>query len=527
MKYLKLIGVFIMSLGALVLSGCSDDGVKNSVDYTQMLPGRMDLTGAVSIGVKGYTGTGASRAINGEYSSAGLYKVDAAGNISAVGVYFTTDKSGNRLEHEEYLRVVPLYIYDVTDNYMIALYCSYYDKDGDIVENEYVYDKKKDEEYAIQREVPYKNLLVRKSDGKIWCVDNIIPIYEPVGIFGEDSKGTLYRLNKNDHHVYKFNLDTYSPSYEQISKSPEFNGDHLFVFDNGVFVSYYDSFYVGDFGWPNSGFQDACTWSDFKYEGYLNKVGFDGDIRRKYIPSSIFSLNGQLYAVVMESVSVNVKTLKNQGVVFFSDESIVDELNNEICVLGKFTVGDAPGSAKLEKINTLPISEMPAALRKHEVFYNSYREYNNDYFEYNYDIESIFVGDGYVLTSDNEDKSTLTLFDPVKGTWQWLGQMDMKIDFDYSIGYNNKVWNITSAPFGAKWFDLSTLETGSVQFDTTLPAFMTFSSYDINSTGKVMWSGANPATGNTEKLVIDLNTGESIKSETIPEMIFETLISLN
>ena len=518
MKYLKLIGAFFMSLGALTLGGCSDDGVKNSFDYTQALPGRMDLTGAVSIGVKRYTGGNDSRAINGEYSSAGLYKVDAAGNISAVGVYFTTDKSGNRLEHEEYLRVVPLLICDLTDNYMIAFGCYYYDKDGEIIDDGY--DDKKD--CAIRRNVPYERLLVRKSDGKIWSVDNIFYSANNLGVFAEDSKGTLYRLY--DGHVYKFNLDTYSPSYEQISKSPEFKlCSDLLVFDNGVYVSYrVDSH--GTFGWPNSGFQkieEAGTWPNFVYDGHLNKVGFDGNIGRRYnYGKNLFSLNGQFYAATGESVDVSVE---NQGVVFHSDKSIVDELNNEIGALGKYTVGDAPGSAKLEKINTLPISEMPSALKDHNNTESLYR----DYFKYKYDIKSVFAGDGYALFSDKEDKSTLTLFDPVKGTWQWLGQLDMKIDFDRSIEYNNKVWNITNSPFGAKWFDLSTFETGSVQFDTTFPSFMYFNGYKVSSSGKVMWSGANPATGNTDKLVIDLTTGESVTTEIIPEMIFETLISLN
>lgn len=77
-----------MSVAILMMSGCSsDDGPKGpKIDYSQLRLGHMDLSGAVSIGLE--DNNGSSRAIDGEYLSAGLYKVDAQGNISAVGVYF-------------------------------------------------------------------------------------------------------------------------------------------------------------------------------------------------------------------------------------------------------------------------------------------------------------------------------------------------------------------------------------------------------------------------------------------------------
>lgn len=159
---------FILTL--LFICGCSNDGPALKTDYGKLRIGRMDLSGAVSIGLKGQGNS--SRAIDGEYLSAGLYKVDASGNISAVGVYFTTDTLGNRLEHEEALRVVPGHLFDLTDNYMLVVNCDYYDSDGDFVSNKYNTDENGDD-YFIKQDVPYKDLLVRKSDGKIWCVDNI------------------------------------------------------------------------------------------------------------------------------------------------------------------------------------------------------------------------------------------------------------------------------------------------------------------------------------------------------------------
>ena len=114
-----------------------------------------------------------SRAIDGEFLSAGLYKIDAAGNITAVGVYFTTDTLGKQTGARRKTKSsASQKIFDLSENYIYLMHCDYYDSDGDHVEDRWEYDYD-DNSYLVKQDVPYKDLLVRKSDGKIWCIDNI------------------------------------------------------------------------------------------------------------------------------------------------------------------------------------------------------------------------------------------------------------------------------------------------------------------------------------------------------------------
>lgn len=168
-NYIRITLASALAFAMLFLCGCSNDEPNASrVDYGRLRLGKMDLSGAVSIGLKGQGAM--SRAIDGEFLSAGMYKIDAAGNISAVCVYFTTDTLGKRLEHEEILRVAPGRLFDLTKNYMLAVRCTYYDCDGDIVSDKTEYNDEADDDdymHLIIQDVPYKNLLVGKSDGKI------------------------------------------------------------------------------------------------------------------------------------------------------------------------------------------------------------------------------------------------------------------------------------------------------------------------------------------------------------------------
>ncbi|MBD5240789.1 MAG: hypothetical protein HDS59_01750, partial [Barnesiella sp.] len=80
MNKLKFIyACLIAFMGLCVATSCSDngpDGHSSKTDYNKLRIGRMDLSGAVSVGLK----NGNSRAIDGEYLSSGMYKIDADGN---------------------------------------------------------------------------------------------------------------------------------------------------------------------------------------------------------------------------------------------------------------------------------------------------------------------------------------------------------------------------------------------------------------------------------------------------------------
>lgn len=549
-----------IAIGSLLCACSAEDDMVSRTDYGKLRLGRMDLSGAVSLALKK---TGPTRVIDGEFLSAGLYKIDADGNITAVGVYFTTDTLGNKLEHEEALRVKPREIYSLTDNYMLAVECLYYDTDGDNVADKW------DETGArwIEQIVPYKNLLVRLSDGKIWCVDRIKERligyaygYWLKGNFEEDRYGNLYHADSRN--VYKFNLDKDDPSYEQIvSEAPyPFNnsyGGFFKIADNGVVWSWdraREAFTLNSdvvFAWPHSGFQ-SITAEDLMQEAYpdekisvelpeyildrtwghpkYHRMVHDDDNNRS--ESGLFVVAGRPALICgnpfkIES-SENGKRYSGFAGIDWFDESyrtLIYERMKEYdnARFYWFTIGDTPGSVKLEKPITLTGMPQAAMEAMSSVRFGGYGCV----------IRSVFEGDGYLLTSDCCDSSCITRLDLRTREWKYLTQCDFKVQFDAvareSFAYDNKVWTIDtdSGHFGAHWFDLHNYETGFVPFNVVLPDYMSRSDWR-HKDGKITYYDRNPADGKYTTIVIDLMTGEVIQSENNdPNMFFETLINLN
>lgn len=287
-RVINLVACAIAVFVALLISACSSDGPDMpNVDYGKLRIGKMNLSGAAQLALM--TGSH-SRAIEGEYLSAGLYKVDKDGKISAVGIYFTTDTLGNRLEKEYALRVAPRKLFQLTSNYMLATNCEYYDVDGDIVRDKWIEVGDDDEDIRlIKQEVPYKNLLVRLTDGKVWCVDNIITtiakgslynVESVKGIFKESPDGVLYQ--KIDYDVYKYNLTNDNPSFEQVIVFPDnvsYVYPNLHIVSNGVLWNYtngtttdlFGRFSEIEFAWPHSGFQ-IMNVDDIETEAYDNPI---------------------------------------------------------------------------------------------------------------------------------------------------------------------------------------------------------------------------------------------------------------
>lgn len=541
-NYIRITLASALTFAMLFLCGCSNDEPNASrVDYGRLRLGKMDLSGAVSIGLKGQGAM--SRAIDGEFLSAGMYKIDAAGNISAVCVYFTTDTLGKRLEHEEILRVAPGDLLDLTKNYMLAVCCKYYDSDGDIVSDKTEYNDEADDDdymHLIRQDVPYKNLLVRKSDGKIWCVDNIsnIIIYaeyndyfyyggELKGTFNEDSSGNLYFNNET---VYKFNLNDETSSFEQITSHVQFDED-FFIADNGVVWSF-DSWPRLKFGWPHSGFQKL----DFPYaiKDYISEL-------ERTIPGGTFYDRGKkidLETLILKAYYNDTRcqcaNFNNQPIIIASPiaklpwgtweiynintdrlnvANAIRESKWPVGILFEVNIGDTPQSAQPSKMSIELLDAPESAL-------------NPDWTTNGYGVKfnSVYAGDNYFLTSG--PGNWITKIDMQKREWTWLKQLDFEIDFSKSLSFNNKVWSIDESKCGAHWFDPTTFEDGFVKFNVDIPPYVFFQ--NLNSkTGKITFSGVNSANGEITTIVIDITTGEAVTDTQAPEMLFETLINLN
>ena len=526
----------------MLIAGC-DDGPSQKTDYGKLKLGRLDIKDAVSLGLSTES---SSRAIDGEFLSAGLYKIDAAGNITAVGVYFTTDTLGNKLEHEEKLKVVPEKIFDLSENYIYLMHCDYYDSDGDHVEDRWEYDYD-DNSYLVKQDVPYKDLLVRKSDGKIWCVDNISHIiigrvsYNDIdlglsllGEFKEDRYGTLYF--KHFSNVYKFNLYDDSSSFEQITNNsgdPNYYSD-FFITDNGVVCDYdyYES--TMHLSWPHSGFQginyfDICEDTDITDLERTIPVGshnFDGD----YItmrPQS-HRINDWIFGNYNNSPILLFNCMPS----FYADKDgreqdvassnfTKDELDQSNWPFGSFytiNIGTSPGSAALCD-TPIQLTSLPEDSEK------SWSEYISSYPRLRL-FTSAYIGTNYILTSGYN--GWISKIDLDKREWKWLKKLDFDINFYGSISYDGKVWSIDDSRehFGAYWFDPVSLEDGFVKFNVDIPSFMNIHSYHQKN-GKITYSGTDPATGHNVTIVIDLPTGEALSDESAPDLLFQNLINLN
>ena len=553
----KYIASLFLFLCAYCLIGCSEETNMNK-DYSKMLPGRMNLADAVRIGLKTES---QSRAIEGEYGSAGLYKIDASGNISAVGVYFTTDTEGNRLEHEEYLHVAPEKLYNLSKNYMVAFFCKYYDKDGDLVEDEYY--SKDNVEYQVHKEVPYQHLLIRKSDGKIWCIDNIFKeLYSDSSYdlyprcFLEDPNGVLHTCDG-----FRFNLDGLFPSYEQVfeTKHYQYGCPDWDILDNGVRVSIYASpFGYGDeitFRWPQSGFQKLYpddfnlvikenykfplrkdlvveTSRDLQNSGkytelYLEPSVRDTDCLIHIMPTGPLCIVPLKYVlkgkkliddvVVDDDVEVDNQYLSIiDGI---SRREIQEHIKNTCPWFLVFTtiVGNTPGSARLNPI--CEINHMPSITHRPDYDIRSWCSKGDEllinFSYYNKNDERHLINARFNIKS-LEWKWFMEDVDVYFGTAWW----DSEREISYDLIYEN------TKPIGIKWVNLKTMESGQNFFKITIPDYYKPGSPDENFI--LTFSGINPADGLEVEIKVDITTGEIVSSDIFEKNWALTyLISLN
>ncbi len=483
-------------IGVIALQSC-DKGP----DYGKMRPSMMDIAGAKSIGF--IKETAASR---GEALSSGLYKIDANGNISAVAVYFTEDEYGNQTQHQDEVKVKSADIYNVGTDYLFFDRCNFVDKKG-----EYIWGLR-------------WKFLVRKSDGKMWSLD-----YDDTGVwFGghlEEGQyyqaydGTLYYSEIHGEYfenIYKLNLKTEPATIEQVTANVEiklpFAVDSKGVIcgqANPILLNSYNAPKSVTFAWQNSGFQE-WDWekSDFPYIRDYSDIVEGLKVNIDYTYPCIVDFRGQFYSVcgLQQSLELNGRSAK------LSDYPFV-----ELGICNKISIGDTPGSAKIDDSETVNI--------KNDIGSN-----------YGYKIESVMVTDEYILTSGYTDnlndytrysKPWITALNPETKTWKWVAETPELITFDdKTINYNNCYYVVTTIDenVGAWWIDIKTLETGFVKFNEEIPSYCKYEGY---ADGSIIYSGINPADSHAVKIAFDMMTGNAVTNDNAPVYMFSTLVSLN
>ena len=202
------------------LTSCeSDDLIGGSKTIS-----RFDLANGQALTMVGSS----SRATDGDFSSAGMFKLGDDGQLTAIGVFVDEDGKESRSD----LTVSPAAVYNLTDDYIGFEYCSYFDKDGDPVE-------------ATDE---YRNLIVRRSDGLVFSAKGIggsdYPTFNPMGAsFTEDGAGRLlaafYTFTPaNPGYIGRITLTKGKGTWEQLSTdgSPIQYSDYpkVFAMSNGL-----------------------------------------------------------------------------------------------------------------------------------------------------------------------------------------------------------------------------------------------------------------------------------------------------
>ncbi|MDE5969327.1 MAG: hypothetical protein K2G74_00640 [Muribaculaceae bacterium] len=475
-------------IGMVALQSC-DKGP----DYEKMRPSMMDIVGAKSVGF-----IDESVASRGEALSSGLYKIDANGNISAVAVYFTEDEYGNQTQHKDEVKMRDADICNAGTDYLFFSGCDFVDKKGERI-------------YRLPQKI-----LVRKSDGKMWSLDNTEVYYRRPddGQFYQADDGTLYYGNLYGTQPYtkeicKLNLKTEPATVEQVTANIKIQAPFA-VDSKGVICgpvnrpqSYYG--WQGTFAWQNSGFQEV-EWDEEDYPitmDYSDIVEGLKYYRTPYVSSCIVNFRGQFYSIC----GLHDGDLKlDREWVSVSRYPFI-----ELGICNKISIGSTPGSVKIDDSETINIK--------------------NDIGSYRYEIESVMTTDEYILTSGytkNDEKPWITALNPETKTWKWVTETPDLIKFDKTVNYNNRYWVVTTIDenVGAWWIDIKTLQTGFVKFNEEIPSYMDKSKYEY-ADGKLIYSGINPADSHEVKIAFDLMTGNAVTNDNAPVYKFSTLVSLN
>ncbi|MBD5241095.1 MAG: hypothetical protein HDS59_03320 [Barnesiella sp.] len=485
-----------------------------------------------------------------------------------MAVYFSTDTLGNRLEHEEKLRIVPKNLFNISDNYLMVTDCSYYDSDGDKVSDKWEYNEDTDEGKWIRQDVPYKHLLVRKSDGKIWCVDNISETIlsgssKLAGKFVESNSGDLYFIANSSDAAFKFNFTNDSASFEQITTGYGAISypDDIIVTDNGI---------VGEFskkdiyfGWPHSGFtyfnlelskdgffsefagslnedfpssipdgdlglfQYKLRWDDNNNKYYWDTIPMYNDLKfeRGTPYLSAFTSKNKLYIMIKANYSQESKisesdlTPGNFHSYNMTRDEVISAINKAayeklpLPTIYNIIPGEKPGEITFKKI---------ASLNKWNDFI--YTDINIHYWvtsRYGTDISQMIFNDDKVYVFAN---GYLTYCNLKNNTWEVIKELESD---KYNIEFQGKLWYITNDKVNPEiyWVDLNSLQSGTIHCNVILPDYVL--GYSSCKNGIITYSGVDPATSNRVYFYIDITTGEAVSEVNSPELMFETIVPLN
>ena len=530
---LKVLFACIFTIACLIFSSCSSsDDVKN-MNFSKMRVARMDLSNAVSVGVI----NNETRA-DGTFLENGLYKIDANGNISTVAVYLVEDEDGNVSKETHTMYIRPSVLQNLTSNYFIVWNCDYYDENGE------------------RGNVPFYNLLVRKNDGKIWCVDNVENlssyINSPYSQAKENDKGELYCFG--DGGIFKFNLDSDAPSFSQINRAGLDPNIREYYFTQTEVVWGMTTNSEATFVWPNLGYQTIDHKKDMgiydfdefyllKSDNPLETGEYIGLCHHKDLMNNfIIDMNSNPYLISINYFHLGgdldylIDLYSNDS--YYGGRNKYDFITEDMDAarIYKLKIGNQPG--------TVEITGNPVTAKYNDIY--PYEGWGPELGGEMYSKISFCSNDRYIITSIIGWGNTyISLIDVNSGEWNFICNLDYEFRFGrnfreyegnghlnpdtYISSMGNNVSKIglpevNGSKVKLHWIDFSTLKVSTQELDVEVPT--DHRTYGIKN-GIAEYEGVNPYTGNTEIVKINLYTGQYTKAIIEPDMVFATLIPLN
>lgn len=537
MNRLMMYGVSAVALICMLMtSACSDDSI-GTIDYSKVTTGRMDLSNSIAIGLK-------STDDGDKNLKPGLYKIDDNGNITTAELLVTVNDDDKN--HQEPLRVVPHAISTASDSYLVAAHCQYFDKNDKIAN------------------VPYTGLLVRKSDGKIWGInDNTEWMFDwgQTGGSIDNSfklKGETLFFCSGDYYnnirgdVYKVNLTDNIISVQQITENRNTFPYTYHIDDDGVMFSYgnvvYDDSHFSRLNlyWPHAGEKEMMNGFYQKNdESGIENINLPLDVIIDLIPENI-----------MEEYQFTGFKITPYGDLEFS------AMNNHPVAFLKFTGGMVSGvyaeseidlwcfdfmkdnyEAIYDRINSYVLSHGLIPTGYFDIDYETplYAKFGNFHEIHAGDMDGLpgtciaFEGDSYSIVV--YDGHYVSKIDHNRGTSEFLKKTETEFrhaerkDNEYSPYYNpcflysDKLWTYHNRDKFVRWFDLNSLEEGRVDFNKNVPEYMQKETW-IFENGNLIFGGFNPVNNNPENFYVNILTGNTRKQETVSGINFKTLINL-
>lgn len=436
---MKLFSKLFAAIAVVALVSCSSDGPGSEQNkYNNLVPYSMDIMGAKSLIVS----NGGTRADDlGKFQEMGLYKVDAAGNISAVGVFMTTDENGEKLENQVEMKFIPESIQFSSESFIVfgggsfvAGKLSDTDVDGNGRLDDY--STRVWEDHVI---------FVNRNTGKIYRTD--IENWE--GYYTkwvQTDSNTLYKVYQmaNGYSLTKFSFNGNKLTSTLIGENAV-SDNFLCLTSNNVYVS--GDVYQAGLVWPNGGYD------------YINaeSLGFDPII------------------VPMENKS-SIGTFKIEDLGQYSPDEI-----GWIFIRGisyyDINIGSVPGDVKLDfKAETKLYLAIDEA--------NSLGRYGMSTYGTN-DKALFWSGIGLLVYDriSNEIYLRHTEFD------------DKNFVFGLDHQFDGRQWTVVSTgsakKYVALWINPSTLESGS--FDIDLAGIDVSEVQESYTAGQIVFKGTRRA----------------------------------